>query len=299
MRYLFLIILTFLPLLLFAQEPMYTHYMYNTLSVNPAYAGSRDALTLAVLNRKQWSGFEGSPLTQTFTLHTPIINENIGLGLSVVNHKIGAINISRIRGDYAYKISLSGTSKLAFGLSAGFNVQQNSLSDLVLLESGDVDFSVDKNSGLLPNFGLGLYYSSKQYYVGISVPELLYNDFDADKTVRFRNHTFFLIGGGIFDLNPNFKLKPSTLVKIRRSAVQLDLSGILIYRSKLWGGLMYRTSDAFGALAGVFISPRLTVGYSFDMFSGKSAIRAGSHEIMLMYDLDFSDKGGVVSPRFF
>lgn len=293
---------------LFAQQDaMFTHYMFNTLSVNPAYAGSRDALTVTGLHRSQWVGFDGAPTTQTVTLHSPIFNENIGVGLSIVNDKIGPTNMTSIYGDFAYKIKVSKKAKLAFGLSAGLNVRQNGLTDLAIDESIDDSFRADENSELLPNFGFGVYYSTDKYYVGISTPKLLKNDFKSNKISGGNEHGsevrhYFLIAGAVFNLSSEFKLKPTTLFKLTNGApAQLDLTASLIFRDKIWGGLMYRTGDAAGVLVGVFITPVLSAGYSFDWSYGNSTIKynGGSHEIMLMYDLVFKNKAKIRSPRYF
>lgn len=158
------------------QDAMFTHYMFNTLSVNPAYAGSRDALTITGLHRSQWVGFDGAPTTQTLTLHSPIYNEHLGVGLSVVNDKIGPVNTTAFYGDFAYKLKVSEKAKLAFGLSAGLNIRQSGLTDVALDESVDQSFAADEESALLPNFGFGMYYSTDKFYVGVSVPKLLKNN---------------------------------------------------------------------------------------------------------------------------
>jgi type IX secretion system PorP/SprF family membrane protein len=159
------------------QVPMYTHYMYNTLAVNPAYAGSRDALTLTGLYRSQWVGFKGAPETQTFTMHTPLRNEHIGLGLAVVNDKIGPVNNTSVVGDFAYRIKLNEKSKLAFGISAGANLFQANLSALNLDQQTDPTFQNNVNNHVTPNVGFGAYYSRERFYAGVSSPCLLQNTY--------------------------------------------------------------------------------------------------------------------------
>lgn len=307
-KFLLLLIIVFSSSVLLAQQDaMFTHYMYNTLSVNPAYAGSRDALTVTALHRSQWVGFEGAPTTQTLTLHTPVFNENIGLGLSVLNDKVGPTNVTSINVDFAYKVKLSEKAKLSFGLSAGLNVRQNGLTDLDLNESIDQSFSTDEDSELLPNFGFGLYYSTERFYVGLSTPKLLENDYKSNIAAEGSKHAsdnrhYYLISGFVFDLNSEFKLKPTTLIKFtNKQSPQLDLTASLIFRDKVWAGLMYRTSDAAGVLVGVFITPVLKLGYSFDWSIGNETFEynKGSHEIMLMYDLEFTNKSKIRSPRYF
>ncbi len=224
------------------QDAMFTHYMFNTLSVNPAYAGSRDALTITGLHRSQWVGFDGAPRAQTLTLHTPIFNENLGVGVSVVNDRIGPTNMTAFYGDFAYKIKVGDKGKLAFGISGGLNIRQSGLTEVALDESIDQTFSADEESALLPNFGFGMYYSTDRYYVGISAPKLLKNDFKTNATEGGTNlasetRHYFLIAGAVFDINQNLKIKPTTLVKLTMgSPIQVDLTAILIFRDKVWGG---------------------------------------------------------------
>lgn len=295
-----LVTISLFPLLLWGQEPQFTHYMYNTLSVNPAYAGSRDVLTVTALNRAQWLGVDGAPLTQTFSVHTPVMREKVGLGLSIVNDKIGPVNFTRAYGNYAYRIDVGRNAKLALGISAGLNIQQNRLTDLKLQENGDVVFEADENTGFLPNFGLGIYFSTDEYYLGLSAPKLLHNESETSKSYNFKDQTYAFIAGGAFEMNSDFMFKPSLLVKMDGSInLQADLSAIMIFRSRLWGGLMYRTNNDVGALAGFFISPQLKIGYSYDMSVAPTAIRTGSHEIMLMYDIEINGRGKIKSSRYF
>ena len=289
------------------QDAMFTHYMFNTLSVNPAYAGSRDALTITGLHRSQWVGFDGAPKTQTLTLHTPIFNENIGVGLSVVNDKIGPTNMTAVYADFAYKIKVSEKGKLSLGLSAGLNIRRNALTDIPLDNANDISFANNEESKLLPNFGFGAYYYTDKFYVGLSTPKLLQNNFKTNEVsggtnLASENRHYFLIAGAIFNINNDFKIKPTMLVKYTNAApLEGDVTATLLYKDKVWGGLMYRTGDAAGVLIGVYITPQLAVGYSFDWSFGNKTVKynAGSHEIMLMYDLVFKDKAKIRSPRYF
>lgn len=289
------------------QEAMFTHYMFNTLTVNPAYAGSRDALSITALNRIQWVGFDGAPITQTFTAHSPIINQNLGLGLSITRDEIGPTNTSSFYGNFSYKLKFNRKTSLAFGLSGGLNIRQNKLTDLNIDESSDQTFTANEESDLLPNFGFGMYFSTDKYYVGLSVPRLLQNDFKSNSVEGGTNlaseeRHYFLIAGSVFDLNTNLKLKPTSLLKITNgSTPQLDLTSILIIKDKFWAGLMYRTDDAAGALAGIYINNQFAVAYSYDWSLGNSSLKynGGSHEIMLTYDFVFRSKTKFHSPRYF
>lgn len=290
------------------QAPMFTHYMYNTLSVNPAYAGSREALTVTALHRSQWVDFAGSPKTQTLTLHSPIINEHIGVGLAVVNDKIGPTNNTGIVASFAYRMKLTQKSKLALGLSAGANIFQANLNTLNLDQTNDPVFQNNVNNKTTPNVGFGVYYSRDRFYTGISVPSLIENSFsEVNQTggstlIASEQRHYFFIAGGLIKLGHNLDFKPTTLVKVTAAApIQADLTASFIIMEKLLLGAMFRTGDAVGGLIGYDITEQLHIGYSYDWSYGleTSKYNNGSHEIMLRYDFIFSSKKQIHSPRNF
>lgn len=293
---------------LFAQQDaMFTHYMFNTLAVNPAYAGSRDAFTITGLHRSQWVGFDGAPLTQTLTMHTPIPLKNAGVGLSFVNDKIGPTRTTSFYADFSYKIKLGNKASLAFGLKGGVNLLKGDLTSLSLTDPNDPSFASNEQSDILPNFGFGLYYFTDKYYIGASIPKLLENDFKNNSVAGSTNlggeeKHYFFIGGAVFNLSDNFKLKPTTYVKITNAApIEADLTTSLIYHDKIWLGAMFRTGDAMGMLIGINITDVLAVGYSFDWSYNNSTFQynQGSHEIMLRYDLILKNEKKIYSPRYF
>jgi type IX secretion system PorP/SprF family membrane protein len=290
------------------QDPMFTHYMYNTLSVNPAYAGSREVLTATALHRSQWVDFKGAPLTQTITLHSPLNNEHIGLGVSVVNDRIGPTNNTSVVVDYAFIMRLTEKSKLALGLSAGASMFQADLSSLLLDEEIDPAFRTDINNRVTPNFGFGAYYSRERFYAGISVPYLIENKYsskeqaDGTTLIGKEKRHYFLIAGAVFHLSENLAFKPTTLIKVAAGApIQADLTTSFIIMQKLLVGAMFRTGDAFGALVGLDITNQLHIGYSYDWSYGLKTSRynQGSHEILLRYDFVFSSRKQIHSPRYF
>jgi type IX secretion system PorP/SprF family membrane protein len=291
------------------QDAMFTHYMFNTLAINPAYAGSRDALTVTGLHRSQWVGFEGAPTTQTLTLHTPILNDKIGLGLSVLNDKIGPTKTTAFYADFAYKLRIGKTAKLAFGLKGGLNLLQGDLTKLELDQTNDVTFEENIKSDYLPNFGFGVYYYTPKWYVGISTPKLLENDFSSNTTTGGTNlaneqRHYFLIAGTVFNLTSNgsVKLKPTTFVKVTNGApLEADLTGMFIIQDKVELGAMYRTGDAVGLLLGYNLSDQFRLGYSFDwsFVNNTADYNNGSHEVMLRYDFIYKDKAKIRSPRYF
>lgn len=292
------------------QDAMFTHYMFNTLAINPAYAGSRDALTVTALHRSQWVGFDGAPTTQTLTLHAPVFNEKIGLGLSVINDEIGPLNTTAVYGDFAYKLKVSQKGTLSFGLKGGINLVQGDLNTLALgSQEEDASFANNIESDLLPNFGFGLYYSTSKWYVGLSTPKLLENDFNNNTStggtdLSSEQRHYFLIAGTVFNLNSDgsLKLKPTTFVKVTNGApLEADITGMVIIKDKIELGAMFRTGDAVGLLVGYNFTDELRFGYSFDWSFTNTTFKynGGSHEIMLRYDFIFKDKAKIRSPRYF
>jgi type IX secretion system PorP/SprF family membrane protein len=304
------------------QDPMYTHYMYNTLAVNPAYAGSREALTLTGLYRNQWVGFDGAPKNITFTGHTPIGNA-MGLGLSFVNDKIGPITNNQIYADLAYHLKLNAKSKLSFGLKGGVNLFSGNLTTLKTTSKYDANNPSDPatalgsvNNQVTPNIGAGLYYYRDRFYMGISSPKLLQNKIGTTE-VKFNGQTqttnliqerlhYFGIIGAMFDLSPNVQLKPTALIKITEAApVEGDFTATFVFAEKFNLGAMYRTGDAVGVLLGFNVTPQWNLGYSYDWSFvsktgfNKTAYNTGSHEVMMRYDLIYKDKSKIKSPRYF
>ncbi len=288
------------------QDAMFTHYMYNTLAVNPAYAGSRDALTATALHRSQWVDFAGAPVTQTLTLHAPVKSKNIGLGFSLVSDRIGPVKNSSAVADFAYIIKLNEKSKLSFGLKGGLNVMQANLTMLALDQANDAAFQENISSKMLLNFGFGIYYSRERFYFGLSTPKLLENNFKTNTTLGATSlmtdkRHYFLIAGTVIKLSDAVEFKPTTFIKATYAApIEGDITATFIINKKFLIGGMYRTGDAVGALLGFNITDQFHVGYSFDWSYGIKTFKynQGSHELMLSYDFVF-EKEKVRSPRFF
>lgn len=293
------------------QDPHFTHYTFNTLEVNPAYAGSRNALTITGLYRNQWIGFKGAPFTQTLSGHTPLLKDKLGVGLSVMNDRIGPTNNTSIFGDFAYRIPLGQSKKarLVFGVKGGLNIMQIGLQELGVRDSDDPKFYQNVANKLLPNFGFGAYYYTDNYYVGASIPRILENFYDAnDRYFRARQKRHYdFIMGAMFKLGKNVKLKPSMLIKIAESAPpELDISALLyLFNDRFWIGPAFRTTyqstDAVSALVGVNITEQLGIGYSFDysILNRSFKYNGGSHELMLRYDFIYNNNPRVKSPRYF
>ncbi len=285
------------------QDAMFTHYMFNTQAVNPAYVGSRQALTITGLHRSQWVGFPGAPLTQTLTMHTPIVSQDIGLGLSFINDKIGPINKTSFYADFSYRIRVGKNGgHLAFGLKGGMSLRSAKFGELKATDLGDEAILKNQSSKLLPNFGFGMYYYTERFYAGISAPRLLENDLNTDAAKGLEERHYYLILGGIFNLGEAIKLKPTGFLKVAENApLEGDITATFLFRDRFWLGGMYRTGDAVGILAGVYITPQLSAGYAFDWSFTNSTFKYnfGTHEVMLRYDFIFKDKFKIKSPRYF
>ncbi len=290
------------------QDPMYTHYMYNTLVINPGYAGSRDALTVTALHRSQWVNYKGAPVGQTLTMHSPLRNEHVGIGLSISNDKIGPTNNTSAVVDFAYIMKLNKKSKLALGLSAGADMFQGNLSSVQLDQQNDPSFQNNVNNRFTPNFGFGAYYSRERFYAGLSVPKIIQNNYsDLNQTAantlagKEQRHYFF-IAGTMIKLSNNLDFKPTTLVKVTAAApVQADVTASFLIMKKVLIGAMYRTGDAAGLLVGLDVTQQFHIGYSYDYSYGLQNFKyhQGSHEIMLRYDFIYSSKKQIHTPRYF
>jgi len=283
------------------QLPQFTQYMYNTISVNPAYAGSRDGFSLTALNRNQWAGIDGAPRTQTLSINTPLRNEQIGVGLSVINDKTGYENYTYIYGDVSYTIPVGYETNLSFGIKGGFSyydLDEDLFNDPQVM---DDPFFRDQFNKWTPNVGAGLYLSSQDWYVGLSAPKLINNDNnDFNNYVALEQVHYYLTGGYVFDLNDTWKLRPTALAKVTKGApLSVDISATTIYDEKLYLGATYRIDDAIGAFIDLRVFEPLRIGYAYEYsISDLRPYTSGSHEIILIYEFRFKNTK-YKSPRFF
>ncbi|WP_159780517.1 type IX secretion system membrane protein PorP/SprF [Flavobacterium sp. 9AF] len=286
------------------QDSQFTQYMYNTVNINPAYAGSRGVLSIFGLHRNQWVGLDGAPVTNTLALNTPIANSKFGLGLSFINDKIGPSSENTISVDIAYSIPTSETFKLSLGVKATANLLNIDFGKLNQYDPGDVLGQQNIDNKFSPNVGAGVYFHSNKSYIGFSIPNFLETEhFDKSSsiaTVAAERMHYHLIGGHVFDLSGNLKLKPAILGKMVKGApLQIDISANFLYNEKFTFGAAYRWSAAMSAMIGFQISDSWMIGYAYDMETTKLAkYNSGSHEIFLRYEL-FKNYDKVVSPRFF
>ncbi|MFT3738013.1 MAG: type IX secretion system membrane protein PorP/SprF [Breznakibacter sp.] len=288
------------------QEPMYTQYMFNTVSVNPAYAGTRNAMNLLLLSRMQWVGLEGAPRTYTFSMHTPINNYKMGIGFSIVSDHIGPVDNSYFNINYAYRVQLTEKATLSMGIKGGIYNYYAGLKDVFLgNDNYDEAFSGNLEQKLQPNAGVGFYLYNQRYYVGFSIPKLIeskLSDSQTEGTVlnELKRH-YFLMAGYVFDAGSDWKIKPAFIEKVVEGAPpSTDLTLQTLYKNTVWMGATYRLGDAIAFLAGVQINRQLFVGYSYDhTTSSLASYNRGSHEIVLSFDFDGFITDKVKSPRYF
>ena len=301
MRKLVLVFMFFSAVGFAQQDAQYTQYMYNTININPAYAGSRGALSIFGLYRTQWVGLDGAPETSSFSVNTPLSNSNLGLGVSLVNDKIGPTNENTISADLSYTVPTSETFKLSFGIKATGNLFSLDVNKLQPEHQGDPQFQ-DLNSKFSPNVGAGVYWHSDKAYVGLSVPNFIEtNRYDDNETAIFKDKiNYYLIAGYVFDLDPYIKFKPAVLTKmVEGSPLQLDLSANFMFNDKFVAGLAYRWSAALSAMAGFQVTDGLFIGYSYDRETTRlNNYNSGSHEIFLRFEF-FNNYSRITSPRFF
>lgn len=288
----YILILIFVPLFGKAQQlPQFTQYMYNTISINPAYAGSREIMVINVLNRNQWAGINGAPITQTLSAHTSIPSTNFGVGLSIIKDKLGYENTTYAYADVSYTITLNDFDeyKLAFGLKFGaskYNLDQNLLNEGINSSDPFLDLVNFKWS---PNFGAGIYFRGESFYLGVSSPKLFNYKNSSLEYVSLDRVSYFFNGGYLLDINSNLKFKPTFLVKYTDGApMSMDISTLFFINEKLWLGGSYRLFDSFGAIINFKVFDGLSLGYAYDYItSDLSAFSSGSHEFMINYEFVF------------
>ena len=282
------------------QDAQFTQYMYNTTIINPAYAGSRGALSIFALHRTQWVGLDGAPVTNTVSMNTPFNESNLGLGISIVNDKIGPTQENTISADVSYSIHTSETFKLSFGMKATanlFNLDVNKLNPV------DNDPSLhDFNNKFTPNIGAGIYLHSDKAYVGFSVPNFIEtNRYNDNEVAIFKEKiNYYLMGGYVFTISNDIQFKPAGLLKIVQGApLQADISANFMFIEKLTVGIAYRWSAAMSGMVGFQISEGLHIGYGYDLETTHlDKYNSGSHEVFLRYEL-FKNNTRMTTPRFF
>jgi type IX secretion system PorP/SprF family membrane protein len=283
------------------QDPQFTQYSDNMLFVNPAYAGSRGVLNLTAMHREQWVGFEGRPVSSTFSAHSPLTYQSVGLGVTIVNDQTGPIKQTMMYGDFSYTLKFKNQErKLSFGIKGGFNMISIGTSTLQTTEVNDPKLLQNVRNNINPNIGFGVYYHSPRFFIGASSPKLLERGYDGISKVNLEKRHYFGIIGGVFPINNHWKIRPTTQIKLtEKSPISIDASVAAIYKERIWFGGMYRLNAAFGVFAQYQVSPQFKLGIASDF--GIQAIRNynyGTFEVLISYDFVFK-KVGLRSPRYF
>lgn len=285
--------------------PVYSQYMLNGLALNPAYAGSRDAFNITLSHRTQWVGIDGAPVAYTLSAHTPMKKDKVALGLFISNETIDIRNNLGVYGSYAYRINLR-KGKLSLGLKAGMDIQKADWSKIITSPpdpgyTPDPVFANNAEQIMVPNFGFGVYYYTKKFFLGVSIPGFLSDSLSSGQATLyhdFSNYNYLFttgfVTGGIF-----FKLKPSFLIKYnQKQPLQADFNLSMIFADFLWLGGSYRMEDAIVGLIKFEITDQLRIGYTYDYSLGDlNKFHNGSHEIVLIYDFNYKVKGS--NPRYF
>lgn len=282
------------------QDPQYTQYMYNMNVMNPAYAGSKESLSITALYRTQWSGLDGAPETITFSAHSPV-GERVGLGLSAIKDELGPISETNVYIDFSYTLPMGENLKLALGIKAGATFHDVGLTSLELQDPGDPFFSEDINN-VYPNVGAGAFLYTDNFYLGLSVPNFLNSIHLDENGLKYGSETqhFFATAGYVFQLSDNFKLKPSVMVKSAFDA-PLSFDGNLnaLFYDRFEIGASYRLDDSFSGLVGFQVTDFLRIGYAYDHITSElKGVGSASHEVIVTFDIFFKPRI-LHSPRFF
>ena len=288
------------------QDAQYTQYMYNTISVNPGYAGSRGHLSLVGLYRAQWVGLDGAPETQTFNFHTPVGKKGVGLGVSFLNESIGPTAETYFDTDFSYTIQATEKGKISFGLKASLHLLDIRFSELNqdVLQGQDITLQQDIDNRISPNIGAGIYYHEEKFYAGLSVPRMLETEHFQESSLSTARElmNWYLIAGYVWDLNPFLKFKPTMLMKaVSGAPLQVDASANFMFNNKFILGAGYRWDAAFSGMFGFQINDQMLLGVAYDREItelGAATFNDGSFEVILRYDF-IQSSGKVKSPRFF
>jgi type IX secretion system PorP/SprF family membrane protein len=299
-----LFILLLIPVNLAGQlAPLTSQYVLNPLSINPAYAGNREALNVSLFYRRQWAGITGAPETMTFAADAPFFDSKLGLGFMIINDKIGVTKETHMLTNYSYKIAMD-KSNLSFGLGAGLMTTNTAWSDLVVLDPGDENFLSNSKVFVVPDFSFGIYYTRQNFFGGVSVPKLLAYKFVLDKnkysfSFSPNSYTYLINTGYIYSISQRVKLFPSVLVAVSpHEKLQVDINTYLGFNDRIWAGFSYRNNRSLGALLQCAINNQLRIAYTYDIdFGPLGRYSNGSHEIMLRYE--FRYKVDAISPLSF
>ena len=280
-------------------DAMFTQYANNEMFINPAFTGTKEALSITALHRQQWVGFDGRPITTTLSIHSPIWENKMGLGLSVLNEEIGVATRNIIYLNYSYRIKTGKKSYLGFGLSGGIHIQRVDFTKVETDITNDPNYKETLHANT-PNFGFGINYYTDKFFAGISIPRLLDDNYSMKASFKAKSFHYYIVVGGIISVVNDFKLKPSLMVQaVANAPIKFDLTLNSLIKEKLWLGVSYRNSNDISAIVGLQISPRFLVSYSYDFCTSKlKTFNSGSHELVLSALFGYKGRK-IVSTRYF
>lgn len=285
------------------QDPVYTQYMNNLLTIQPAYAGSSGALNITGISRAQWVGFEGAPNTNSLSINGPLRRFNVGLGLSIINDKWGPVRQNGVYVDYAYRVKLRSDQFLSFGIKGGFNIYQAYLTDLTINDPNDPAFAYDVNFKFLPNVGVGVMWHSERFFLGVSAPKILKNRIQSQNTENVYREVlhFYGMAGYVFFLSDMLKFKPTVLYRwAERTPSFADISGSFLLYDRVWIGATARIKNSYGLIFQFNVNNQLRFGYSYDQTTfHPTQVNSGTHEFMISYDFVYTRRGQQITPKYF
>ncbi len=304
MKKLLPVLLLFLATSAFAQQDaLFSQYMFNKLTVNPGYAGSREVLSADLVDRYQWLGIDGAPKTLTLSVHAPLRNSHVGVGFYIYSDQIGPTLEQGFEATYAYRINLP-KGKLSFGLQAGFKYFTFDWNK-ILVEDPDYMFEGTQQSKFSPDANFGIYYYSNHAFAGISSKQLLQNQYGMVNVngksaySRLMRH-FYGMGGLALPISDKLIFRPSTLIKyVANAPLQVDINASFLINEQVWLGMTYRTEHALVFITEFNIGSKLRIGYSYDLYLNELINNnKGSHEIRLGLDIDML-RNRMLTPRYF
>ncbi|MEY2828650.1 MAG: hypothetical protein RIQ33_508 [Bacteroidota bacterium] len=297
------------------QDAQYTMYMWNQLSVNPAYSGSRECLSATALYRTQWLKMDGAPKTLNVGIHSPLRNERVGVGLNITSDQIGISSFTNVSGSYAYRIPVNQVGKLSFGLQATITTISHRFNELTVFDQGDENFANPIKNFTVANFGTGLYYNTSKSYIGLAVPHIVNNKLyeksngTVSQTTSRQYRHLFLMAGRVFSISDAVKIKPSALMKfVPHAPTEVDANLTFILSDALWLGASFRSNfskvatdkiESIDLMATYEINNAIRLGFAYDITLTKlNNYNRGSYEVMLGYDLNQMNRK-IATPRYF
>lgn len=307
------------------QNIQFTQYMFNSLSINPAYAGYKEEWFVQGTTRNQWVGFSGAPKTSQLSVDGIVNpdNKRIGLGLQITSDVLGPQSTTSFYANYAYRLQLDAedTKRLCFGLAAGVTQYTLAGAQLDAIDKTDLTVLNAGGTNYIPDFRFGVYYSSPKWYIGVSILDMFSSNIlkiesaYSDNIIRHPN--LYVIAGSMFEFSDNIKFRPGILYKEDFKGLSvLDVNGMLIYKNKFWLGGTYRTSfvpwsknyligsgyryrNSISPIVQLYITEDIRLGYSFDYtITGLEFAQHGTHEVTIGWTIP-SRSQRLLSPRFF